>query len=179
MIKRNINIRETIKEHFFVNPESKLRVREIEKKLNLPLPSVIRYSKELEHQRILALIKMGNAVFYTANRGNEMFLKEKMLHNLKSLYSSKLIDYLKTELSNPSLIVFGSYSKGEDTEQSDIDLYIETPSKKEINLQEFEKKLGRKIQIFRQKSLSEIKNAHLANNILNGIKLNGFIEVFK
>ena len=82
-------------------------------------------------------------------------------------------------MSNPIIIVFGSFSKGEDIENSDIDIYVETPSKKEISLKKFEKKLNRKIQVFRNKSIKKIKNEDLANNILNGIVLNGNLEVFK
>jgi len=42
------DIKQIIKEYFFVNPTTKLRVREIERTLKLSLPSVIRYCKELE-----------------------------------------------------------------------------------------------------------------------------------
>ena len=174
---RTKNIKQKIREHFFINPTAKLRVREIEKRLKLPLPSVIRYCKELKEEDILTTIKTGNVVFYTGNRGSENFLLEKKLFNIKSLYVSGLIEFLKIELSNPVILVFGSYSKGEDIENSDIDLYIETPSKKEINLDKFEKILERKIQSFRHKSISEIRNKELADNIINGIVLNGFIEV--
>ncbi|RLI96702.1 MAG: hypothetical protein DRO96_02470 [Candidatus Aenigmatarchaeota archaeon] len=111
-------------------------------------------------------------------RANENYLLEKKLYNIKSLYVSGLVEFLKVELSNPSIILFGSYAKGEDTERSDIDLYIETPSKKDITLEKFEKKLKRNIQIFRHKNLFEIKNKDLVNNIINGIVLNGFVEVF-
>ena len=173
------NIRERIKEYFLVNPTSKLRVRRIEKELKLSLPSVIRYCKELEKEGILMKIKIGNVVFYTANRVSGTFLLEKKLFNIKSLYSCRLIDFLKEELNNPAIIVFGSYAKGEDLENSDVDLYVETPSKREINLEKFKKVLKRDIQIFRHKSISEIKNIHLSNNILNGVNLNGFVEVFK
>jgi predicted nucleotidyltransferase len=174
---RTKNIKQKIREHFFINPTAKLRVREIEKLLKLPLPSVIRYCKELKEEDILTTIKTGNVVFYTGNRGSENFLLEKKLFNIKSLYVSGLIEFLKIELSNPVILVFGSYSKGEDIENSDIDLYIETPSKKEINLDKFEKILERKIQSFRHKSIGEIRNKELADNIINGIVLNGFIEV--
>ena len=171
------NIKEKIREYFFVSPSAKLRVREIERTLDLPLPSVIRYCKELEKDETLTKIKMGNVVFYTSNRNSKKYLLEKKLFNVKNLYSSELVDFLIDELSNPSIIVFGSYAKGEDTEKSDIDLYIETPSKKEINLERFEKILKRKIQIFRHKNIKELKNTALANNIINGILLNGFVEV--
>ncbi len=173
------DIKQTIKEYLFVNPTAKLRVREIERTLKLSLPSVIRYCKELEKEGILTTIKIGNVNFYTANRSSEKYLLEKKLYNIKKIYESCLIEYLKQELSNPPIVLFGSFSKGEETEESDIDLYIETPSKKKVSLEKFEKLLKRRIQIFQHKNLNEISNIHLANNIANGITLNNYIVVFK
>lgn len=173
------NIKKIIRNFFFLNPTIKLRVREIERKLKLSLPSVIRYCKELEMEGILMKKKIGDVVFYTTDKTNKKYLLEKKIFNLRQLYNSGLINHLKQELSNPSIIVFGSYSKGEDIEKSDIDLYLETLSKKNIKLEKFEKKLKRTIQVFKHKDITEIKNLHLSNNIINGILLNGFIEVFK
>ena len=169
------DIKQTIKEYFFTNPTAKLRVREIERKLKLPLPSVIRYCKELENERSLTIEKEGNVKFYTANRESERYLLEKKLYNLKQLYESGLVENIKIELSNPATVVFGSYAKGEDMEDSDIDLYIETPSKKQINLEKFKKILKRRIQVFQHKNIKDISNLHLANNIINGITLNNYI----
>jgi|SRR3989344_6179171 len=173
------DIKQTIKEYFFVNSAAKLRVREIERTLKLPLPSVIRYCRELEKESILTIIRMGNVKFYTADRGSEKYLLEKKLYNIKKIYESGLIEYLKRELSNPPIVLFGSFAKGEDTEESDIDLYIETPSKKKASLEKYEKLLKRRIQVFKHNNLNEISNPHLANNIINGMTLNNFIEVFK
>lgn len=172
------NIKQKIKEYFFINPTDKLRVREIERKLKLPLPSVIRYCKELEQEGILATNKIGRVKFYMASR-SETYLLEKKLYNIKQLYTSGLIAYLKIELSNPAVVLFGSYAKGEDVENSDIDLYIETPSKKQVDLEKFKKLLKRNIQIFQHKNIKEITNPHLANNVINGITLNSYVEVFK
>lgn len=177
MIRKNI--KELIKGYFFLNPTSKLRVRQIEKTLKLPLPSVIKYCRELIKEGILTTIKTGNVIFYTADRANEKFLLEKKLFNIRQIYQSGLIDYLRQELSNPVIVLFGSYAKGEDIETSDIDIYIETPSKNETSLDEFERKLQRKIQVFQHRSITEIKNNNLANNIINGITLNNYVEVFK
>ncbi|MDP1695915.1 MAG: nucleotidyltransferase domain-containing protein [archaeon] len=173
------DIKKIISEYFFVNPTAKLRVREIERALRLPLPSVIRYCKELEKESILTIIKTGSVNFYAANRGSEKYLLEKKLDNIKRIYKSGLIEHIKQELSNPAIVIFGSFAKGEDTEESDIDLYIETPSKKKVILEKFEKLLKRGIQIFQHKNLKEVSNPHLANNIINGITLNNYIEVFK
>ncbi len=171
------DIKNSIKEHFFIFPKSKLRVREIERALKLPLPSVIRYCRELENEGILAVQKIGNVQFYTASR-SEIYLLEKKLYNLKALYLSGLVGCLQQEMSNPVIILFGSYAKGEDTEESDIDLYIGSPSKNQASVTTYEKKLKRKIQVFQYKSIKDVPNLHLANNILNGIVLNSYIEVF-
>ena len=101
-----------------------------------------------------------------------------MLFNINSLFESGLIDYLINEYSNPVIVLFGSYSKGEDIENSDIDIYIETPKMHRFDLQKFEKILKRKIQIFNHRNIKEVSNLHLSNNIINGITLNNFIEVF-
>lgn len=176
---RRKSIKRTILEHFFVSPSDRLRVRQIEKTLKLPLPSVIRYSKELEREGILKKVKISNVVFYTSDRSSQDFILEKRLYNIKQLYASGLIEFLKKEFSNPAVVLFGSYAMGEDIENSDIDLYVETPSKKEIRLDKYERILKRRIQLFVHASLDEIKNRQLMNNIVNGTILNGFIEVFR
>ena len=172
-------IKQKIKEYFFINPTAKIRVRELERTINFPLPSVIRYCRELEKEGTLTTEKTGNVVFYTASRTSEKYIIEKKLYNIKHIYESGILDYLKQELSNPPIILFGSFAKGEDVEESDIDLYIETPSNKEINLNKFEKIMKRKIQIFIFKDIKKVPNNHLANNIINGITLNNYLEAFK
>lgn len=173
------NIKQMTMEYFFLNPTLKIRVRQLEKKSKLSLPSIIRYCSELEKQGMLKKTKTDNVIFYSADRISRSYLLEKKLFNIKQLHYSGLIEHIIRELSNPLIIVFGSYSKGEDIENSDIDLYTETLSNKEINLKKYEDKLQRKIQIFRYKNIQSVKNIHLANNIINGILLNGFVEVFK
>jgi len=176
-------IRKTIKSkiqgYFFVNPTIKLRVRQIERIVKVPLPSVIRYSKELTEEKVLKRDNIANIITYSADRTSKQFLFEKKLFNLQQLVFSGVVDYLIEELSNPTIMVFGSYSKGEDIEESDIDIYVQTHSTKEIKLEKYEKVLQRNIQLFTYKNIKLIKNKELANNIVNGILLNGFLEVFE
>ena len=176
---KTYNIKEKIKEYFFMNPTAKLRVRQIERELRLPLPSVIRYCKELEKEENLKKESVSGVLAYSADRSSKKYLLGKKLFNLKSAFESGLVDYLIKECSNPVIVLFGSYSKGEDIENSDIDLYIETPSKKEIKLEKFGNILKRKIQVFNYPNIRQISNTHLANNVINGIVLNNFLEVFR
>ena len=172
------SIKIKIKEYFLLNPTIRLRVRQIEREVKVPLPSVIRYAKELEQEKILKVTIIAGIKLYSTDRSSKTYLIEKRLFNLQSLYFSGLIDFLIEKYSNPTIIVFGSYSIGEDIEKSDIDIYIETPKKEiEKNLNSFEKKLQRNIQVFQHKNINQIKNKALINNIINGIVLNGFLEV--
>ena len=168
-----------IKEYFFLNPTTKLRVRQIERHAKVFLPSVVRYTKELENEKILKKSQIANIRVYSADRISKQFLLEKRLFNIQQLFSSGLIPFLVEQLSNPTIVVFGSYSKGEDIEQSDIDIYVEFPSKKKVILDKFEKIFQKKIQIFICKNIQDVENKELANNIVNGTTLNGFLEVFR
>ena len=64
------------------------------------------------------------------------------------------------------------------TKLADIDVYIEDMSVNEKEFYKFEKKINRKIQLFKYKNIKAVENKELANNIINGIVLNGRIEVF-
>lgn len=176
MITKSIKSR--IKEYFLLNPTAKLRVRQIEREVKVPLPSAIRYANELKEEGILKQTDIAGVSLYSADRSSKTFLFEKKLFNLRQLFSSGLIEFLVQELSNPTILVFGSYSRGEDIETSDIDLYIESPSGKKCDIKKFERALHRNIQIFQSKKIRNLENKELAENIINGITLNGHIEVF-
>jgi predicted nucleotidyltransferase len=177
-MKRN-NIKMRLKEYFFKNPTKRLRVRQIEREVNIPLPSAIRYTKELEEEGILKREEMAEIIVYSADMGSNKYLLEKKLYNIQSLFDSGLIKFLIEELGNPDIILFGSFFKGIDLEESDIDLFVQTVSKKKLDLTKFEDKLQRKIQLFCHKKISFVRNKHLINNIMNGVTLNGFVEVVK
>jgi len=173
---KTYNIKEKIKEFFFMNPTAKLRVRQMERELKLPLPSVIRYCRELEKEGILRKESVSGVSAYSAYRSSRKFLIEKRLFNIRMIFESGLKDYIAEEYFNPVIVLFGSYSKGEDIEGSDIDLYVETPKKQDFKLERFEKILKRNIQIFNYKGIKDVQNPHLANNIINGITINNFLE---
>ena len=173
------SIKDKINEYFYINPTAQLRVRQIEREVGVPLPSTIRYVKELVDEQILKCTVVAEVKLFSADRTSESFLIEKKMFNFKDLFFSGLVSYLIKELNNPVIVLFGSYSRGEDVEDSDIDLYIEADKNDLKMLKRFEKKLHRKIQLFFYKDIQDVENKELANNILNGMKVNGSVEVFK
>ncbi|MBU0979741.1 MAG: nucleotidyltransferase domain-containing protein [Nanoarchaeota archaeon] len=169
------NIKQRILEYFFMNPTARLRVRQIERVVDVPLPSAIRYTKELMNEGLLKIVEVAAVRAYAADRASQSYRLEKTFFNIRRLHESGLVEHLRKELDNPTIILFGSYAKGEDTESSDVDLFIKTRGSAKVDMEPFEKKLNRTIQLFTGTKLP--KNRHLANNIINGITLNGFLEV--
>ena len=109
------DIKGRMRAYFFLHPTIKLRVRHIEREVKVPLPSVIRYTKELEKEGVLKSTKIANITIYSADRSSRNYLLEKKLFNIHQLNTSGLIDFLMEEFSNPVMVVFGSYARGEDT----------------------------------------------------------------
>ena len=106
----------------------------------------------------------------------------KIYYNLELLNKSGLVDFLLNEFNYPEAIVlFGSFAKAENIKKSDIDILVVSPIKKKIELKEFEKNTGHEIQIFiySGKELFSLKNKELLNSFINGIVLEGYIEVIK
>ena len=106
--------------------------------------------------------------------GNKIFKKYKFIYNLSFILESGLVDFVEEKLMPKAIVLFGSYSREEDTENSDIDVFVEC-KKEELDLAKFEKKLSRKIELhFNERFISYPKE--LKNNIMNGIVLSGFLE---
>ncbi|MGV8172113.1 MAG: nucleotidyltransferase domain-containing protein [Candidatus Woesearchaeota archaeon] len=170
------NIKTKIIEYFFINPTKKLRIRQIERETNSPLPSVIRYVKELIEEGLLKKEEISNITIYSANRMNPKYLLYKKLNNIESIYTSGILEYIESECSPDCIILFGSASKGEDIESSDIDLYVQS-SQKALDFRKFSI-LGRIISVFFEQNFNSL-SIELKNNIINGIILKGYLIAYE
>ncbi|MBU0761311.1 MAG: nucleotidyltransferase domain-containing protein [Nanoarchaeota archaeon] len=110
------------------------------------------------------------------NRDSRKVLQMKRIENLRVIYESGLFDFLEKEFAGSTIILFGSYSKGEDVVGSDIDIAVIGRKEKKIDLGEFEKKLDREIFVNFYDSFKGI-HKRLKENIFNGVVLVGGIEV--
>ncbi|PIO00888.1 hypothetical protein COT60_03380 [Candidatus Pacearchaeota archaeon CG09_land_8_20_14_0_10_30_9] len=154
--------REKILRIYFENPGKEFTVREASSLTKIPKSTV---------HKILIEIKKG--IYFS----DELYFKNlKTNYYTNQLFSSGLIRFLIDNL-NPSLIIlFGSFRKGESDKDSDMDVFVESQIKKEIDLKKFEKKIGHKIDLFVETSLEKL-NSNLFNNVVNGIKLYGSFKI--
>lgn len=165
---------------FFDNPlaEGGFQLREISRKIKLAPTSVKNYLKELEKEKLITKKKhrTNNFPLYYANRDGENFQFYKKISTIISIKESGLLDYINEECWPDAIILFGSAARGEDIKNSDIDIYIQTKQTK-LNLKKYEKCLKRKINPFFEQKLNKLSK-ELRNNILNGVILSGYMEIF-
>ncbi|MBI4453214.1 MarR family transcriptional regulator [Candidatus Woesearchaeota archaeon] len=162
-----------------------LNLREIARQLKVSPTAVSNALNELEKENLINIRKSEtiNLLSIEFNRDNHKAVQLKRIENLKMIYESGLADLLYNEFPGCPIILFGSYSLGEDIwfgendeRSSDIDIAIIGMKEKEINLKRYDKLLERVISINFYKSWDEI-HKHLKENIIRGIILSGGIEL--
>ncbi len=175
---------DNIIELFIEDSYSKFNVREVARLVKLSPSTASKYLNDASKRGLLKKEKSRNLILFSGDLESQKFRDIKIYNNIKKIRSSGLVEFIEKELNYPEVIIlFGSYAKGENKKDSDIDLFILSESKNKPALDIFEKKLGTEIQVFlhSRKDLERMKtgNKELLNNIANGLRLSGFLEVFK
>ena len=152
----------------YEHPGTAFTVRELAKAAGIP--------RATAHSCIAELKKQGLMTKENHQADTLLFKTKKAFFFAEKLITSGLIDVLVKELNPSCIILFGGVRKGESNKDSDIDLFVETTVKKELDLVAFEKKLKHTIQLFVHKDIHELPSK-LFNNVVNGIKLYGSFKV--
>jgi predicted nucleotidyltransferase len=168
MIQKYSDLR--VLEVFFKEPTAVHFIREISREIKLAPPSVKIIIRNLLEQGLIKPKRSKPFDGYVADRENDYFLFYKRAYNLLSLYDLR---NLIIEVIHPiSIILFGSYSRGEDIETSDMDIMVISKAKKELEFPAIEKKLKRKINIMIIEDLKKLDSL-IVDKIHNGIVLYG------
>ena len=154
----------------------KFSQRELSQILKVSPTAIANAVKNLENKELINVEKTKTINFIRFNRDNQKAVDLKKIENLKNLYISKFVGFLDEQLAGSTIILFGSYAKGEDTINSDIDIAVIGRKTKFLEMTNFEKMLFRKININFYNSWQDVTK-HLKNNILNGITLSGGIDL--
>ncbi|MBT3407014.1 nucleotidyltransferase domain-containing protein [Candidatus Woesearchaeota archaeon] len=182
--KNNINpfkkSTEKILSIIFTHPNRTFHVRNLARLANLSTTSVTKAIKDLESLKIVKVESTDITKNIKANLESDSFTRYKRILNLHQIEKNKLTEIITNELNPSAIVLFGSYAKGEDIEESDIDIVTISNKKStkelEKSLEKTEKALKRKISLqilpSLEKSSKEFKNA-----IINGIVLQGYIKV--
>lgn len=157
------------------------------------LSSDLKISKTTAKKIINALVEEGflNKNVYgktwriTCNIAHPYNSTTKISFNLAMIYMAfygGLRDHILKIVGNAkSIVLFGSYRKGDDNEESDVDIAVEVTGNEEIRIVElgmipefgFRKNVKINLHIFSRNKV----DLNLFSNIANGIVLEGFLEV--
>ncbi|MBI5332114.1 MAG: nucleotidyltransferase domain-containing protein [Candidatus Aenigmarchaeota archaeon] len=173
-------VRKTIK-ILMKYPDKDFSLSDLAKEAGVAKANIGSVLDELQKYDYITIEKLSKIWRIRANQTNTKFIGLKIADNISRIYGSGLIEFLNDHYHNPkTLILFGSYRRGEDVSLSDIDIAIESDDVKDYQIHSlkdsrFEKPLGRHIQIhlFNRKKV----DINVFNNIANGIVLSGFLEV--
>ncbi len=162
----------------FVKAGMSLNQRGIARALEVTSPAVMKALPKLEKEGLVSVKQDKESKRWSIelNRDNHKVIQLKRVDNLRQVYSSGLADFLEKEFAGATIILFGSYSKGEDTTSSDIDIAVIGRKKKKVELTHYDKILERTIFINFYPSFTEI-HKHLRENLFNGIVLAGSVEI--
>ena len=130
----------------------------------------------LKKENLIKISEESNLHLVELNRDNEKSIGLKRVENLKMIYESGLSSFLEKAHPGCTVLLFGSYSQGNDTVKSDIDIAVIGSRDKNLEMSKFNTLLGRTININYYKELGSI-DVYLKANLLSGIILAGAIEL--
>lgn len=159
---------------FFNFPTRHFQLREISRLLDLGMPSVKSHIKTLHDNGFVKKEKHGVYESYVSSR-SDLFKIYKRNDIVARVYECGLVEFLADKFVPDAIVLFGSASRGEDIETSDIDLLV-VAREKDADLRKFEKSLGRAVSLHFEPNVSKIPK-ELLNNIANGIVLYGYLKV--
>jgi predicted nucleotidyltransferase len=168
----------------FKYPEKEFSLSDLAREAGVAKANIGSILKEFQEAGLISIEKLSKIWRIRANQTNWLYIRSKIVYNLNFIYMSGLVEFLVDYFKNPKAIVlFGSFRKGDDISNSDIDIAVESDEAASYEilelreLSDFEKICGRNIQIhvFNRRNI----DINLFNNVANGILLWGFLEVKK
>lgn len=177
-----ISKEDDVLELFFNYPSKHWQFKKIKEEIGISDTKLDRWLKIFVQKRLIEkIIDDGKMPYYIANHQSVTYKIKKQIFTLEKLEQSGLLDYLNSMENVKAIVLFGSFSKIDWHKNSDIDIFIYGDITN-IEINKYEKILGREIQIFLFKNKTELKkiNKELLTNIIKGDIIKGdtnFLQV--
>ncbi|MBI4167907.1 MAG: nucleotidyltransferase domain-containing protein [Candidatus Aenigmarchaeota archaeon] len=157
---------------FFEDCYRRVNVREYARIMGISPPTASKLLNDFARDKLLMKDAYKNYILFYANKESGDFIDLSRLYWRRKLV--KITEMIGSRLVSPLVVLFGSLSKAEVKEDSDVDLAV-FGGKKQIDLSLFEKNIRRDINVLWFESFADLKNKELGNNIINGYVLRGRI----
>ena len=157
--------------HFALNSGTEYHVKELARVLKMSPGTCSVMLRKFEADGILKSRKLGTGHFYRLDE-NYLTVEMKRFIGMSWIFETGMVDmFLKQNLEISSIALYGSYSDGNFTEKSDIDILIITSGNKSFEVDKLETKMKRTIntEVFTNGQWLSMKKANNAfyNTIIN------------
>ncbi|MDP7492078.1 MAG: nucleotidyltransferase domain-containing protein [Candidatus Undinarchaeales archaeon] len=150
-------------------------MRELSRLVGLTHPALLNHLRALVTDSLLVRSEEGLYPTYEGNMSSEMFRLLKGDDTVHRLDATGIVDYIEESLRPDCIVLFGSAAHGEDTEESDIDLFVQA-RERELDLGAYEGPLCRRVHVLFEPEVRQLA-PELLNNIANGRVLRGYLKV--
>ena len=176
--ERFTNLQNSILGLLCLKSGKKFNQRELSQMLKVSPTAIAKSLPLLVEYELIKIEKIGkiNLKQIYFDRDSVKADRFKKWKNLQFFYDCGVLDYLEEKCPGCTIILFGSFARGEDTFNSDIDIAIIGCARKKMDLSKFELKILHEINVNFYNSLSKIDKG-LKENILQGITVFGGIEL--
>ena len=167
---------------FFSFPNKEMSLNDLSAELKISKTTANQVVKDLVEGGFLKVEILGRIWRISCNKNHIYNYSKKISYNLMMVYESGILEEVHKIIRNPrAIILFGSYRKGDDNQDSDIDLAAEIINDEEPRIIElpsiqqfgYRKNVKVNLYIFSRNKI----DLNLFSNIANGIILEGFLEV--
>lgn len=167
-------LRGKLLKYYFMHPQEKFYLRQLEKLLGLPIGNIRRELNHLEMMGLFSSEKIGNLLYYSLNKRYSLYKEIKSIVFKTLGMGDTFRQHLKKIKGIEYAFIYGSFAKGEETGSSDIDfMAIGNISQEQLlrAIHKIEEGLGREINPMSY-SLEELKGKIKKKNyfILNVLR---------
>ncbi|MFH1456386.1 MAG: nucleotidyltransferase domain-containing protein [archaeon] len=167
---------------FFAYPDREFSLNDLTEELKISKTTANRVVHQLVDEGFLNLEILGKLWRISCNKDHLYNYSRKISNNLTLIKESPILESIHQIIPNPrAIILFGSYRKGDDNENSDIDIAVEVFNNEDLKIEDlgiihelgFRKNVQVTLHIFSRNKI----DLNLFANIANGIVLEGLLEV--
>ena len=159
-------------EFFCTYPDDEFTVAEIAERVDLSEPWISEKIDVLSEKGFLKVSRRGNLKLASFESDKEENLRFKQVLNLEKLRESDLLEDIVGEYSYPeAVILFGSFAKGEDDAESDIDIAVISSADGEVDAEV----MDREVSITRFDPVEVPEN--MLETLANGVVLYGYLDI--
>ena len=130
-------------DYFFDEPFQEVYLRELARRVDLSVFSVKTAVDDLVEGGLLVERRVGRLRYLRANMENLFFRFLKIAFNVKKILDCGIVGFLKEHVpALSSVVLFGSWAKGENDKKSDVDILVIGQRPVEFDVSGFEARLG-------------------------------------